>query len=158
MAVDNEMKELFDRTNARLTGWAELVSGTEMIRLEEIRDFLKSLAGENLEVKVEDALGELAAAEFICWNEPAPDFAALLKPLVDLLDTYEYLYFEEKVQFGHRGRTLRGILITGVGVFKAEEDAMNLLLGQRDAVLGDDEDEEVPDGGEEPIEDIEIVM
>jgi hypothetical protein len=147
-----------------LTGWIELVSATQLIRLDEVKAALKKLADDNpsLEIVRLDAENdELSHADITCWDEPAPNFAALLRPLVDLLEEEEYLYFEEKVKFGHRGRTLRALLVSGVGVFKAEQDALILLLQERNnelSELNDDEEDESLGDNEEPIEDPESVM
>ena len=126
----------------KLTGWIELVSATELTREAEILAFFDKLAKDNKNLSVNQGAFSAEEASFVCWNEPAPNFASVLKPLVDLLETNEYLYFEEKVRIGDRGRSLRAILVSGVGVFKAEEDALTMLLQQRDAALQEIEDED----------------
>jgi hypothetical protein len=132
----------------KLTGWIELVSATQLTRLNEIVGFMHKLAEDDksLEIaRLESSDSELAHADFTCWDNPAPNFAALFKPLVDLLEEEEYLYFEEKVRFGQRGRTLRAVLVSGVGVFKAEQDAMILLLQERDSEMDDEDDLDAAD-------------
>lgn len=112
-------------------------------------------------VKFEAENDTLQHVSITCWDEPAPNFAALLRPLSDLMAEDEYLYFEEKVKFGHRGRTLRALLISGVGVFKAEQDALVFLLQERNGELdkldneedNENDDELDDDAGIDPLED-----
>ncbi len=142
----------------KLTGWIELVSSTQLTRLDEIVGFMRKLAENDKSLEIvglETDNGELAHADFTCWDEPAPNFATMLKPLVDLLEEEEYLYFEEKVRFGQRGRTLRAILVTGVGVFKAEQDALILLIQERNSEMddGNDMDAEDLDEDDESLDD-----
>ena len=125
----------------KLTGWIELVSATELTREAEILAFFDKLAKENKSLEVNKGAFSSEEASFTCWDEPAPNFASALKPLVDLLEMNEYLYFEEKVRIGDRGRSLRAILVSGVGVFKAEENALVLLLQQRDIAMKEIEDD-----------------
>jgi len=132
----------------KLTGWIELVSATQLTRLNEIVGFMRKLAEDDKSLEIarfESSDSELAHADFTCWDNPAPNFAALFKPLVDLLEEEEYLYFEEKVRFGQRGRTLRAVLVSGVGVFKAEQDAMILLLQERNGEMDDEDDLDAAD-------------
>jgi len=132
----------------KLTGWIELVSATQLTRLDEIVGFMRKLAEDDKSLEIvglETTDGELAHADFTCWDNPAPNFTTVFKPLVDLLEEEEYLYFEEKIKFGHRGRTLRAILVTGVGVFKAEQDAMILLLQERNGEMDDEDDLDAAD-------------
>jgi hypothetical protein len=152
-----------------LTGWIELVSSTQLTRLNEIVVIMRKLAEDDKSLEIvglEAANTELARADFTCWDNPAPNFAALFRPLVDLLEEEEYIYFEEKVKFGQRGRTLRAILVTGVGIFKAEQDALILLLQERNSEissesdvdtdsddLDDDLDDADLDGDDEPVSD-----
>lgn len=105
----------------------------------------------------EAATGTMTTYSLLFWDELPPNFAYLFEPLEGLLEVDEYLYFEEKVIAGFRSRTLRAILVTGIGVFTAEEKALSMLLQQRDerlARLTDDltpeELEEVEDNSESP--------
>lgn len=131
-----------------LTGWIELISSTKLARLHEVKAALEKMAADNknLEiVRLEIENDDLAHADITCWDDPAPNFAAVFRPLVDLLAPEEFMYFEEKVKFGHRGRTLRAVLVSGVGIFKAEQDALILLLQERNNELHDDDEDEDED-------------